>query len=1632
MTRTIISETDSYIYSCPSGQTIIEYLPVVMCSPGDCSVPSQCVIDERQRSGCQEPPEEIANTVAKEIPSDFAAIHYHCEEGLVWLSGYQGGHITICFDGQWTNFYDYCVVPAEMKRPTECSNLVDNFDKTYWYRIYYKASEPMAVNVICELENPDPNDNGWTAVYYTPDTSFPGRNNFYDLGRFFTSVEVLYSITKNKDEVDVDQPYVLQILITQGSETFHATYDGFVVGETGDPPGYVLQSVGQYHGNAGDALRSNVGATFKGVEGFGWFIEGLSSAVFMDITNIEGTYGSLALPSASNIYIRVRPKDFDAGRACPPILPYDFITWHDDTNVIMPISRAPGNTLTYSCTKMYYQEGQDGGTRTIEGNVTCLQSSTGETPQWDKAVFLPCNLVCPEGYLKILEPEEVCYKVSENLLGYFEAVRSCVKDNATLMSNPNHTLLADHLGDGFHFTAHTQRGLSTFISPELLTPCEASCQPTEPDMCLTMNKYGVYVAVNCQLVALPYICQYPGRFSYSISFLQGNSQPDILYEFGYKVFKSIREIQENVADGMVYSTVSCTRRVKLPCGYKTFWKHADCHVLKGFIVIWELTNCQDQGLASTITASCKLMLTRPFAYAFDIELNSKLFNKILKACAKLKPNVPHKAISWSLDKINAIQKHIKLTKFNNIQGDVTKIIKRAKKTNCAIDPMPISEVIGERNCSSLADMIMRIANTSINKYNTQFYFSINDIDDTTETLNIILSSVREWMTIKHLKLNQNKTEFMVVGKENSTRNLGDIQININNNSVPISSKVRDLGVSLDCNFCFSAQMNNVENTAGNCPFGYSYLDGKCFKYIPTTDVLQGLYECQTDGGGLFLPETLSDIDKAEKFLVSNLPDNLLTSLAVYTGINHVWGDWTMQGFYEPNVELQLLLGNYDTLYWRILHLHNITRSFEPFAIDPTIPPPSSVVLCEYPFPSGCLEDPPLPYENMEFVSHYTTDFVLNGATYRCLPGFFMDENYTISQLDVECYGQLGGWSHFKIQPCLPSPCIMPPPVPLSNMTYDHDSSVQTVVITGYTISYTCEANYITNYTTLDTTQNVTCFGIELGWIPLTPLPCLPSMCGEPPLPLGNMTYNYIVNSSYYLGDQLTYSCQLGYFVNGSPNIFYVEQNLTCGGIIYGWNSRELIPCLPREVCLEDPMVTEGTFIWEATSRYYQGQVGVLCSPGLQTASGLTVQKLNCSYLDMNNSYYYNTSTFMPCNACNGVISITNATTDWNENDTWLIDEEVTGNCDFGYETSLEVSNFSVKCLSSGWDTMPECYRICPDPLPPGENMNVTTPFHNRVGAVHEYVCEEGLYIPTNQHLPMVINKTNVTCTEEGLWVPNDEPVACVNMCPEEPVIENATVAWDPMRLWMEQHVITVTCIESHIFPSGKISALTVCTPIGWEPLDGCYGACMSPLPVGTDIVPEALTERLIGTIVNYTCKPGTHIRLTEVFRTISDESQVKCDSDLSWKVIGQPLLCEPLMVDPPALNIEGVTPHFLDGPYYLGQTLTVYCDEGMLSAKGTNHSVFTNTLDGWVLQDPDFECYEVSYMPPLGCPTSTFMDFNPPYHVNQTMVVTCDIGSLSNTGNPSTVYRYSTSGWDPTEPEFYCFPVFCFIFGCKH
>ena len=80
---------------------------------------------------------------------------------------------------------------------------------------------------------------------------------------------------------------------------------------------------------------------------------------------------------------------------------------------------------------------------------------------------------------------------------------------------------------------------------------------------------------------------------------------------------------------------------------------------------------------------------------------------------------------------------------------------------------------------------------------TQFYFTITDIENTSAKINSVINSVKDWMHYKQLKLNDDKTEFMLVGNKESLSHFGDGNMTVSGNEVHIVESVCDLGVLLD-------------------------------------------------------------------------------------------------------------------------------------------------------------------------------------------------------------------------------------------------------------------------------------------------------------------------------------------------------------------------------------------------------------------------------------------------------------------------------------------------------------------------------------------------------------------------------------------------------------------------------------------------------------------------------------------------------------------------------------------------------------------------------------------------------------------------------------------------------------------
>ena len=131
---------------------------------------------------------------------------------------------------------------------------------------------------------------------------------------------------------------------------------------------------------------------------------------------------------------------------------------------------------------------------------------------------------------------------------------------------------------------------------------------------------------------------------------------------------------------------------------------------------------------------------------------------------------------------------------------------------------------------------------------TQFYMALDDTDNVEGKIKLILDDVGKQMESKHLKLNQDKTKSLIVGKNKDTRRLNMPTLCIGDNSVEGCEEVKDLGIILDCNLSMKDQIRVVRTTRyhlRNTGFVRKYLDEMTTKMLIHNYTISKLDYCNS-------------------------------------------------------------------------------------------------------------------------------------------------------------------------------------------------------------------------------------------------------------------------------------------------------------------------------------------------------------------------------------------------------------------------------------------------------------------------------------------------------------------------------------------------------------------------------------------------------------------------------------------------------------------------------------------------------------------------------------------------------------------------------------------------------------------
>ena len=133
---------------------------------------------------------------------------------------------------------------------------------------------------------------------------------------------------------------------------------------------------------------------------------------------------------------------------------------------------------------------------------------------------------------------------------------------------------------------------------------------------------------------------------------------------------------------------------------------------------------------------------------------------------------------------------------------------------------------------------------------TQFHFIINNVEYTISALNSLVCDIKQWRAKKKLKLNEEKTECLIIGTKHDITKYDELkEVSINNQGTVLSRSVKDLGFGIDNNLTCNKQIQTVITNANfslrNIAFIKKYLDDDSMKKFVHNYIITRLDYCNS-------------------------------------------------------------------------------------------------------------------------------------------------------------------------------------------------------------------------------------------------------------------------------------------------------------------------------------------------------------------------------------------------------------------------------------------------------------------------------------------------------------------------------------------------------------------------------------------------------------------------------------------------------------------------------------------------------------------------------------------------------------------------------------------------------------------
>ena len=134
--------------------------------------------------------------------------------------------------------------------------------------------------------------------------------------------------------------------------------------------------------------------------------------------------------------------------------------------------------------------------------------------------------------------------------------------------------------------------------------------------------------------------------------------------------------------------------------------------------------------------------------------------------------------------------------------------------------LPQGSLVGPGEFPTYSSPLFRIARRHgirIHMYadDTQLYLTFDpaNYDEAIQKMEACLRDMKDWMAKNHLKLNEDKTEFMVLGQKSQTRKIQSPHtIMVGNATITAAAKAKNIGAVMDCQLNMTDHINHISRS----------------------------------------------------------------------------------------------------------------------------------------------------------------------------------------------------------------------------------------------------------------------------------------------------------------------------------------------------------------------------------------------------------------------------------------------------------------------------------------------------------------------------------------------------------------------------------------------------------------------------------------------------------------------------------------------------------------------------------------------------------------------------------------------------------------------------------------------------